>query len=181
MEAFCAGDKQAFESLLARHGTSVYSYLLQMLHDESTALEIFQLAFIRIFKRLDSCRNKGSFRKQIFMIAHNLSTDYLRRHGDATSSDVALSEASNLLPMKSPVLAVHHNIRPEKKQVNDSLRRCLYSLSPEERELILLREYSGLKFKEIAEIKDNPIKTVLAMMHRAVSKSRQFYKEVESN
>lgn len=168
VEAFCNGDRHAFEPLMSRYGTPVYSYLCHMLQDEATASGLFQLAFIRAFKRLESCRNGSSFRKHIFTMAHHLVADYLLRHPEAEPP--VTSGGTCTSAVDSSAAAAQQGDMPDGKQAGNPPHRGRHSLTTLELEVILLREYSGLRFKDIAEITDTPVNTVLSRMRCGVTK-----------
>lgn len=167
VEAFCAGDNNALESLILRHGASIYSYVLHMLQNEEAAEEIFQAVFIRVFKRLKIDRDGCSFREQIFALAHNMAAAYRERHVEAAAVIRVPPNTAKPACGKSCAAADRH-------LPGDILNQWLYCLPFEEREIVLLREYSGLNFREIAEITDTPIGTVLARMHKAVARLHGF-------
>jgi RNA polymerase sigma-70 factor (ECF subfamily) len=163
VEIFCAGDIAVFEILIERYNSPVYGYLLHMILDENTASDLFQETFTTTFWCMESYRGKRSFRKCLFTVAHNVTFNYLRMRGQ----DPDCSQDNPPLERKLRGIAYCH--RSGKKTGHDIIRRAMCSLPEKSRELLLLKECSGLSFAEIASITGLPVQSVLDLMHQALS------------
>jgi len=174
--AFRTGDNSAFEMLLSRHKSSLYSFILSMVRDEDTAADIFQETFIKVFKNLDRYSEEGKFRGWLYRTASNLAMDHFRRTSHLVSFDNAPRDneddgfdggmqGSTPAPISEEPAEIFG-----RADVKAAVDAALATLPPEQREVVLLREYADMSFKEIAQVTDAPIGTVLARMSRAVAK-----------
>lgn len=174
---FREGDEAAFEALLARHKCSLYSFIVSVVRDEAAASDIFQETCIKVFRNLDKYSEEGRFKAWLFRTASNLAMDHFRR-ASATArfvqaEDYGSSDDADERPARETAAVGETpgeilDAQSTKAVVEAALER----LPPEQKEVVLLREYAGLSFKEIAELTDAPIGTVLARMSRAVKKLR---------
>lgn len=153
----------AFEELYARYSRR----LLAFLHNEVGAVwaeDLLQETFSRLLTSLDRYSPSGKFSAYVYEIARNLARDRQRRlYRDMPISDV-VSEDEGC----HPDLVDHLEYRLETAWVRNALK----NLSTEQQEVVLLREYAGLSFKEIANVIERPIGTVLSQMHRALKTLR---------
>ena len=170
-------DQQAFSTLVQRHQERIFGYLLGMVHDKNLANDLFQETFLRVIKAMNNQR--GSYTKQgrwlawVMRIARNATLDHLRsrkKWQDVSDKD----EEDNTsfwerlpddAPMPDEVL--------KRAEQRDWLDACIERLSPEQREVLLLRHESELTFREIAELTDCSINTALGRMRYALLNLRQ--------
>ncbi|MCI0499235.1 MAG: sigma-70 family RNA polymerase sigma factor [Planctomycetales bacterium] len=157
-----SGDPEAFNELVKRYSDRCYAYFYRLTGRPDTSEELLSDLFIRLFRKIRSFEG-GSFDKWIFMVASNLFRDSLRRQ---YRQKRLLDEKADLLRQTEPSQKQH----PE---VFDRLQSALEKLDAETAELITLRYYSQLSFKELAEIRKEPIGTTLSKVHRGVKKLRQ--------
>ena len=170
-------DQRAFSALVQRHQERIFGYLMGMVHDTSTANDLFQETFLRVIKAMN--KQRGSYTQQgrwlawVMRIARNATLDYLRSRKKwqdvSDQEDEDSSSYWDRLPDKEPVPdeMLH---RSEQK---DWLDNCIERLSPEQREVLLLRHESELTFREIAELTDCSINTALGRMRYALLNLRQ--------
>ncbi len=156
---YLEGRVGAFEELYDRYSRR----LLAFLHGEVGSVwaeDLLQETFSRLLTSLDRYSPCGKFSAYVYEIARNLARDRQRRlYRDMPISDVVGNEEGY-----HPDLIDHLEYRLEMTWVRNALK----NLSTEQREVVLLREYAGLSFKEIANVIERPIGTVLSQMHRAL-------------
>ena len=170
-------DQQAFSTLVQRHQERIFGYLLGMVHDKNLANDLFQETFLRVIKAMNNQR--GSYTKQgrwlawVMRIARNATLDHLRsRKKWQDVSDNADEENASYwerLPDDAPM----PDELLKRAEQRDWLDACIDRLSPEQREVLLLRHESELTFREIAELTDCSINTALGRMRYALLNLRQ--------
>ncbi|MBO7190971.1 MAG: RNA polymerase sigma factor [Elusimicrobiaceae bacterium] len=173
--SFCAGNNQAFETLVLRYKNSLYQYILSLVKDESTAEDLFQDVFISVFKHAKTYKAEGKFKAWLFLAARNKVLNYWRDHKNTVSLDQTDDEGNAYLQE-----TVADNSRPVLDDLTwqdfqESVRQAIEQLSPRQREMIYLRQF--LSFQEIADTVGRPLGTVLADCHRAVKKIRQLMEQ----
>lgn len=156
------GDSEAFNDLIERYSNRCYAYFYRLTGRVDISEELLSDLFIRIVKKIGSFK-KGSFDKWIFTVAANIFRDYLRRH----------YRQKRLLTEKADLLQNEQNGIERVPIIFDNLHIALEKLDPETAELITLRYFSQLSFKELAEIRNEPIGTTLSKVHRGIKKLRQ--------
>jgi len=162
------GDPDDLERQLVLFGPRVYGLLVRLVGRPDVAEDLMQETLLRAFRSVDTYRPEGKLRAWIFRIAVNLARDWIRRRPrDAAAS---LDDGSDG-PLPS-ALAGH--LPPEADLVRSERSRrvetALARLADPDREVLLLRYYGDLSFKDIAQATGEPIGTVLARTHRALRK-----------
>jgi len=170
---FRKGDGAAFEALLARYKNQLYSYLVSLVKDEAAASDIFQETCIKVFKNIDRYSEEGRFKSWLFRMASNLAMDHFRRASAVRFEQVEEYGTDEEHPARETAATGEE---PCEILVSDATKAlvtaALDALPPEQKEVVLLREYSGMSFKEIAAATNAPLGTVLARMSRAAKKLR---------
>lgn len=166
------GDQTATEQLFRRYHDRVFSYLFRMIGDRGLAEDAAQETFFKGFRSLRKYREKGQFKSWIFTIAHREGLRMLKkekRHGMTASSpnDEERHEREIADPSPRP-----EDILMHQEQVR-GLEQALDHLTDPEKQVVLLRLYEGLAFKDIARIMRCPLNTVLGRMHNAVKKLKK--------
>jgi len=176
--AFKAGDTEALGLLMERHKCAVYGYLLRLTGRPDAADDLFQEVFLKLVKNPSAYGEKDKFKAWLFTVARNAAMDHFRREG--SRAEVPL-EGDGERPGPADYTA-SRDAGPEQAALNkalgEKLEAALTRLSEDQREVFYLRHFSGLSFKEIAEMLSVPIGTVLARMSRAAALLR---KELEKN
>jgi len=177
LAAYRDGDEDAFAVIVTRHKAPLFSFILGMVQDEGAAADIFQETFLRVIKNISRYEERGMFRAWLFSTARNLAMDHFRREGRGTISlDAPVDEEESGATMADSIAApAAHGPEPslEAKEDREMVLRAIAKLPAEMREVLLMREYSGMSFKEIAAALDIPIGTALARMSRAVARLRK--------
>jgi RNA polymerase sigma-70 factor (ECF subfamily) len=174
------GDEKSLSSLITRHKKDLYSFIYYKLMDEDLANDIFQDTFIKIIVTLKEGRYKeeNKFILWAKRIAHNLIIDHYR----IQSKNIKISETS----YENEEFSIFDIIKePESniedrlidKQINDDLLRMLVMLPENQQEVIKLRFFDGLSFKEIADHTDTSINTTLGRVRYALINLRKIMDE----
>lgn len=175
---YLAGDESAFEILLRRHKDRVYGYIRTMVRDRQLAEDIFQDVFMKAVTTMKrgQYNEEGKFLPWILRIAHNLIIDTFRKNKRFPTVD------------GGPDFDVFDVIKDEDKnidqriiegQIHGDLRRVIEFLPDEQKEVLKLRLYSGISFKEIAEDTGVSINTSLGRMRYALINLRRLIEEHE--
>jgi RNA polymerase sigma-70 factor (ECF subfamily) len=157
IEGSLHGDNSAFGALVLRYHKVVIAVAYRICGDGVLAEDVAQETFIRVWDRLSSYRPEGNFRGWICRIAANLTVDALRRR----KPTAALSESAMAVDMEDPEGAV---LRNERAAV---VRAALMRLPLQSRTALVLREYEGLSYREIADALDIPLGTVKSRLSDA--------------
>ena len=173
-------DNDAFNELLNRHQTKIYSYIYSMVNNAETANDIFQETFTKVVTKMDDTYNEqGKWIAWVMRIAHNATIDYLRkqkRYTDVNSwyDDDSSTDYFGRLSDESWVDADEKMITSE---TNSSLMSHIAKLPEEQRSVVLLRHYYEMPFKEIAELTNVSINTALGRMRYALINLRKHFEE----
>jgi len=174
---FLNGNQQAIEVLISRHKDKVYTYIFLLVKDPVIAEDIFQDTFVKIVNSLVGGRYKddGKFVSWTIRIAHNLTIDHFRKikksneiQGDSFESYVLNSKKYAADNVEEEII---------KEQIRNDIRNLVDELPAEQKEVILLRHYGSLSFKEIAEQTGVSINTSLGRMRYALINLRKMIGE----
>ncbi len=160
------GDQDAWREIIARFGPRVFGLLRANCGDSELAEELAQSTFCTVAQKLSSYREYGRFESWIFRIAMNRLKDEMRRR------------KRHAVPMESPVLtglAGEGSTEAPTYDESDKNRLgiALQDLSELDRQIIDLRHTASMSFKQISELLDEPVGTLLARHHRALKKLKQ--------
>jgi RNA polymerase sigma-70 factor (ECF subfamily) len=176
IRSFQAGDTEAFDVLVTRYKDRIYSSSLFFVKDTYLAEDLFQDVFIKIIDTLKNKRytEEGKFLPWALRIAHNLCVDYFRKvkrtPAIKTSDDQDIFEVINV-SQEAP------DQKLMRGESHEKVRRMLDLLPEEQREIIVLRHYANLSFKEIAEITNCSINTALGRMRYGLINLRKMMAE----
>jgi RNA polymerase sigma-70 factor (ECF subfamily) len=177
MLRYRGGEVRAFELLLARHRRAIYNFILRSVLDPARAEDLLQETFLRVIKGSGDYERQAKFTTWLYKIARNLCIDASRRdkHRRAQSLDAPLDAdegSATLLDVtadrKQPVDRAVID-----KQLGERIQEAVDALPEEQREVFVLSEVSGLKFREIAEIVGCSENTAKSRMRYAVEKLRE--------
>jgi len=175
VSALQAGDTDSLGILVARWEQPLFRFVYRMLPRREDAKEICQETFLRILKKADRFRSGSRFSTWMYQIALNLCRDRARRKkrwGLVMATPTELPERAAdgaTTPGSSNASAMDPAQTAEREQLAQAVRRALQRLPTEQREVVLLKEYEGLKFREIAEIVGCPESTVKSRMYYGLS------------
>lgn len=171
------GDRSAISSLIEKYSRRVRDYIRMMVKDTDVADDIFQETFIKAVRVIDEGRyaDNGKFLSWVLRIAHNQVIDHFRA-GRAAATVGESSAGYNILgTMRFAERTVEESIEAE--QTSAEVRALVEELPDEQREVVMLRYYSGLSFKEIAEQTGVSINTALGRMRYALINMRKMIKD----
>lgn len=174
--AYAKGNNEAFDTLLARHQQRIFSYIYNVVKNRDLADDIFQETFVKAITTIKQGKytENGKFSAWITRIAHNLVIDSFRQERNATLSTD--NEDLNLLNRKD--LAddtIEDAIIDE--QISTDVRRIMESLPEAQRQVLEMRFYRNMSFKEIADATNVSINTALGRMRYAIMNMRRIAKE----
>ncbi|MCE5347727.1 MAG: sigma-70 family RNA polymerase sigma factor [Bacteroidales bacterium] len=173
IDRFIKGEQSCFEKLIHRHKNKVYAYISLYIRDQALVEDIFQDTFLKVIQSVQAGKyaDNGKFLSWVMRIAHNLIIDHFRRikQINTISNDNYESDIFNAKRF------AEENVEDAmiKKQIQKDVRKMISHLPDDQREVIILRHYAGLSFKEIAEITDVSINTALGRMRYALINMRK--------
>ena len=168
------GDTRAFDALVSKHRGKIYAMIRNMVKNDADAWDLSQEAFVKAWRALPKFESRARFSTWLFRISHNVVYDWLRKRrieGEGELND-EIFDAGRIDPgaRTSP----HQHDRPDEAMERGELRKqingAIAQLSPDHREVILLREVQGMDYKEIAEATGNSMGTIMSRLHYARKK-----------
>ena len=176
INGYLKGNEKAFEVLLTRHKNKIYTSIYLFVKDHDLAEDIFQEVFIKIIDTLrrGKYNHEGKFLQWAMRISYNLCVDYFRRSKRRTK--VSPSETFDIFD----VLEVKDDNMETtiiKDQTYTAIRNLVDQLPPEQREVVILRHYADMSFKEIAALTRVSVNTALGRMRYALINIRKSMEE----
>jgi len=174
---FIKGEQLCFEQLIYRHKNKIFAYISLYIRDQALAEDIFQDTILKVIQSVKSGKyaDNGKFLSWVMRIAHNLIIDHFRRlkQMNTISND---NYESDLFNSKS---FAEDNIEDDiiKQQIHKDVRNMISSLPDDQREVVILRHYADLSFKEIADVTGVSINTALGRMRYALINMRKIMEE----
>jgi RNA polymerase sigma-70 factor (ECF subfamily) len=157
------GDRRAFGELVRCHRKGVINVVYRMCGDSNLAEDAAQEAFIRAWKHLPNYRPRSPFRNWVYRIATNAALDALRRERATVDADD--------LPLASSEAGPEASLEAEEKSTR--VKQAVLALPEASRAAVILREYEGLSYKEIADTLGIPIGTVMSRLNYARKRLRE--------
>lgn len=180
IKSYLSGNESSLEFLVNKHQQRIFSYILIRIQDEDLANDIFQDTFVKVINTLKRGKynEEGKFLQWTMRIAHNLIIDHYRREKRMpTMSPTDEFDIFNIL--KDGSLNVESSII--KEQIENDLHKLIEKLPEEQKEVLKLRHFSDLSFKEIAEQTDVSINTALGRMRYALINLRKLMEKNHVN
>jgi RNA polymerase sigma-70 factor (ECF subfamily) len=175
--AYAQGNNPAFDILLERHQSGVYSYIFFIVRNKELAEDIFQETFVKAIVTIKQGRytENGKFRAWINRIAHNLIIDNYRQE----KSEQTVSNDDCEVDLFNNARLSEGTVEDDmiKAQILSDVKRLIDFLPNNQREVLLLRYYRDLSFKEIADITGVSINTALGRMRYAILNMRRIAEE----
>lgn len=159
LKSIQSGDSNALAVLYHEVSASVYSFALSILKNPHDAEDVLQDCFVRIYQSSDQYRSNGKPMAWIMTIAKNLCFMYLRQQSRTESLP---EQWDTLLPWNEEATTIDRVV----------LQQCMSRLTDEQRQIVVLHAVAGMKHREIAELMDLALPTVLSKYHRAIQKLR---------
>ena len=174
-----AGDVSCFQILVDRYQNKVYSYIMMLVRDRQLADDLFQDTFLKIIRTIKggAYKEEGKFIQFAMRIAHNLIIDYFRKEKRLPMVDPTKEDYDMLANARMKDPSVEERIITE--QIYDDLRKMINRLPDEQREVLNLRFYSDMSYKEIADVTNVSINTALGRMRHALINLRKIAEETK--
>ena len=157
------GDRAAFEELYSLYQKPLLNYLYRICWNRALAEDLLQETFLRLWRAAPGYQPVAKVSTYLFRIAHNLSLNEAARHGGKTWKGVEKEATQEDF---------------DRQEVDNAVRKAVETLPPGERACLMLSEYSGFKYSEIAEILEIPVGTVKSRMFNAVQRLKETLKDL---
>ncbi len=177
VQQFIAGDQNSLEILIRRHKSRVFSYILLIVKNKELAEDIFQETFIKVIRSLKRGKyiDNGKFVSWVLRISHNLIIDHFRKEklrgtisNDSSSVDIFNSRKFSEDTIEDQLVDI---------QILNEVKELINELPEDQQQVIYMRHYQELSFKEIADQTDVSINTALGRMRYALINLRKLIEE----
>lgn len=175
---YIGGNNKAFDLLLSRTQSKLFSYILFVVRDHDKADDIFQETFVKVISKLQQGKyvTSGKFSAWIMRIAHNVIMDWYR--DCKTQNIIEPTQDNDLANLNTAhLLDTYKEQQYVNEQVLCDVKRMMNLLPPTQREVVFMRFYQDMSFKEIAELTGVSINTSLGRMRYAIINMRRMAKE----
>ena len=175
--SYIEGNNRAFDLLLSRNQSKLFSYILFVVRNHDTADDIFQETFVKVITKLQQRKytNNGKFCAWIMRIAHNVIMDWYREQ--KIEKIVEPTQGNDLSNINfSDILDGNIETKYVNEQVLCDVRKMMSLLPASQREVVFMRYYQNLSFKEISEFTNVSINTALGRMRYAIINLRRMSK-----
>lgn len=176
---YLSGNEASLEQLIHRHKGKVFSYIFMVVKNKQHADDIFQDTFIKVIHTLKSgtYKEEGKFIQWVMRIAHNLVIDHFRKSKRIPLLEPSDSEGNILDNLRIYDESVEERMINE--QIHNDVRALIDFLPPEQRDVLIMRHYADMSFKDIAEQTDVSINTALGRMRYALINLRKMIEQKE--
>jgi RNA polymerase sigma-70 factor (ECF subfamily) len=175
---YIRGDHNSFEILIQRHQNRIYAYILMITKNRELADDLFQDTFIKVIKTIKagSYNEEGKFLQWVMRIAHNLIIDHFRKSNRIPVIDNSKNENFNIFDTINVMdKSVEEQMITE--QIHKDVRKLIELLPDEQREVLYMRHYAEMSFKDIADVTNVSINTALGRMRYALINLRKVIEE----
>lgn len=178
VQAYMEGKDSAFDELLARNQQQLFDFILALTRDKDKADDLFQETFIRAIVKMKDGQyfNQGKFLYWLMRIARNLLIDDVRKQKKGQAVNISDDELLTVIDCGHPYKSREDMLVAE--ELSGHMRQLMDMLPDEQREVVLMRYYQGLQFKDIAEITNVSINTSLGRMRYAIRNMRRMAKRI---
>jgi RNA polymerase sigma-70 factor (ECF subfamily) len=177
IRSYLSGNHSSLQILIKRHQNRLYSYIFLLVKDKQLADDVFQDTYVKVINTLKqgNYRDEGKFIQWVMRIAHNLVIDHFRK-----SKKINFVESQNNdYDVFDTIRLTDPSIEEQlvTNQIHSDVKKLLHYLPDEQKEVIVLRCYAGLSFKDIADQTDVSINTALGRMRYALINLRKLIEE----
>jgi RNA polymerase sigma factor (sigma-70 family) len=176
IQSYLQGHQKSLEALINRHKDKIFTSIYMLVKDKYLAEDLFQETFLKMIRTMqqNGYSEQGKFLPWALRVAHNLCMDHFRK----TRKEIPITtddgrDIMHLLPFATESAGE----KLEKIQVNQSVRKLIEELPEEQREVVVLRIYGDLSFKEIADLTSVSINTALGRMRYGLINLRKLINE----
>jgi RNA polymerase sigma-70 factor, ECF subfamily len=166
------GDRDSFNELIVRWERPIYALAYRVIGHEEDARDVCQETFLRAFRGIAAFKGQAKFSSWLYRIALNLCRDWIRR--TRRTPVVQAPEGVDLIELSSergPVESIEELV--SRKDMSRVVEKAMRSLTEEQRTAIVLKEYEGLTFQEIADMLGCPLSTVKTRLYQGLSQLRR--------
>lgn len=180
---YISGEEAALSILIQRHKRRIFSYIMHIIKDKALAEDIFQDTFIKVIRTLKKglYNDEGKFLPWVLRISHNLIIDTFRQDKRMPTTNGGINDDGETFDIFN-VLGEHdRTIEQEiiQGQIRKDIRKLVECLPAEQREVLMMRHYYDMSFKEISEQTNVSINTALGRMRYALINLRKMIEEKE--
>lgn len=169
-----SGDMKAYDQLVLRHRNRIFAMIRNMTHHEADAWDLTQDVFIKAWNALGNFEAKAKFTTWLYRIAHNVVYDWNRRKKHDVVGELHDETLENERIDPSAIAIPHVGDSPDEKmalgELKQKIEAALAKISPEHREIVILKDVQGLAYKEIADVMGCTIGTVMSRLFYARQK-----------
>ena len=176
--AYIDGNNRAFDELLSRNQDKIFTYIMYVVKDEDLANDLFQETFLKVITKLQNGQysDTGKFSWWLTRIAHNVVIDHFR--AQKSSKIVEAPKDNDLSNLRSDAVQnLSRESELNNEQVMEDIKRLVEALPEQQREVVFMRYYEELSFKEIAKITGVSINTSLGRMRYALINLRKLTRQ----
>ena len=174
---YLSGNHSSLETLIERHQNRLYSYIYLLVKDKQLADDIFQDTYVKVINTLKqgNYKDEGKFIQWVMRIAHNLTIDHFRKQKKVNFVDSRNNEYDIFDTIRFTDPSIEEQLVTS--QIHEDVKKLLDYLPEEQREVLHLRCYAGLSFKDIADQTEVSINTALGRMRYALINLRKMISE----
>ena len=166
------GDIESFNQLIVRWERPIYALAYRVIGKEEDARDVCQDAFLRAYRALPGFKGQAKFSSWLYRIALNLCRDWIRRQRRAPVSQLPEDmDATELASETGPVESIEDLVA--RRELSAIVEEAMSELSEEQRTAIILKEYHGMTFQEIADMQGCPLSTVKTRLYQGLSLLRR--------
>jgi len=171
------GDVDAFEVLVSRHEQPVLNFILKRCGQRQVAEDLLQETFERVVRSADTYEPKAKFTTWLYTIARNLCIDRARKQDGSTEVSIDQPvgddpDGETFVDRMADEEASSASVEHDRRTFREKLEQALDELPEKQREVFVLREFSGLKYREVADVVDAAVPTVKSRMRYALETLR---------
>jgi len=166
------GDIDSFNQLIVRWERPIYALAYRVIGKEEDARDVCQDAFLRAYRALPAFKGQSKFSSWLYRIALNLCRDWIRRQRRTPVSQLPEdTDATELASEAGPIESIEDLVA--RRELSTIVEEAMSELSEDQRTAIILKEYHGMTFQEIAEMQGCPLSTVKTRLYQGLSQLRR--------
>jgi RNA polymerase sigma-70 factor (ECF subfamily) len=166
------GDLDSFNQLILRWERPIYAFAYRIIGREEDARDVCQETFLRAFRSLPGFKGQAKFSSWLYQIAMNLCRDWMRRQRRARTVQLADGvDPAELASEQGPVESIEDLV--SRRELSAAVEEAMALLPEEQRTAIVLKEYHGMTFQEIADLQGCPLSTVKTRLYQGLSVLRR--------
>jgi RNA polymerase sigma-70 factor, ECF subfamily len=175
------GDMKSYDTLITRHRGKIFAMIRNMIHQEADAWDLSQEVFIKAWHALPRFEAKARFSTWLYRIAHNVVYDWTRKRKIDSAGELndEIFDRNRIDPaaVTAPTMGEAPDTSMEHSELRVKIEAALGKLSPEHREVVVLKDVQGLSYKEIAEVMESTLGTVMSRLFYARQKLQALLKD----